>query len=150
MTSREELERIDDLGMKAWDEHDPDALLGLFAEEFVWRDLTVPEPMTTREEVKEYMQGWFTAFPDMRAQSYNRVIGEDAVAAEIEFRGTNTGPLTMGGMEIPATGKDVVGQGSYFVRLKDGKITEFSSHPDAAGLMVQLGLIGSTAPAATP
>lgn len=147
---REELERIDDLGMKAWDEHDSDALLGLFAEEFVWRDLTVPEPMTTREEVKEYMQGWFTAFPDMRAQSRNRVIGEDAVAAEIEFTGTNTGPLTMGDMEIPATGKSVVGQGSYFVRLKDGKITEFSSHPDAAGLMVQLGLIGSTAEAATP
>lgn len=148
--TREELERIDDLGMRAWDEHDDDAFVGLFAEEFVWRDLTVPEPMTTRDEIRAYMQGWFTAFPDMRVVSRNRVIGEDAVAAEIEFTGTNTGPLTMGGMEIPATGKGVVGQGSYFVRLTDGKITEFSSHPDAAGLMVQLGLIESTSPAATP
>ena len=148
--SKEELERIDDLGMRAWDEHDHDAFLALFAEEFVWRDLTVPEPMTTADEVRAYMQGWFTAFPDMRSRTVNRVIGEDAVAAEITFTGTNTGPLTMGGMEIPATGKGVVGQGSYFARVKDGKITEFSSHPDAAGMMVQLGLIGSTAPAATP
>ena len=69
---------------------------------------------------------------------------------DISFTGTNTGPLGLGGMEIPATGKGVVGQGSYFVRLKDGKITEFSSHPDVAGMMVQLGLIGSTAEASTP
>lgn len=148
--TKEELERIDELGMQAWDEQDDGAFLALFAEEFVWRDLTVPEPMTTRDEARTYMQGWFTAFPDMRVQSVNRVIGEDAVAAEITFTGTNTGPLSMGGMEIPATGKGVVGQGSYFARVKDGKITEFSSHPDAAGMMVQLGLIGSTAPAATP
>lgn len=148
--SKEELERIDDLGMRAWDEQDDDAFLALFAEEFVWRDLTVPEPMTTRDEIRTYMKGWFTAFPDMRVQTRNRVIGEDAVAAEIEFTGTNTGPLALGGMEIPATGKGVVGQGSYFARVQDGKITEFSSHPDVAGMMVQLGLIGSTAPAATP
>lgn len=145
--SKEELERIDDLGMRAWDEQDDDAFIALFAEEFVWRDLTLPEPLTTRDEIRAYMQGWFTAFPDMRVQTRNRVIGEDAVAAEIEFTGTNTGPLALGGMEIPATGKGVVGQGSYFARVKDGKITEFSSHPDVAGMMVQLGLIGSTAPA---
>jgi hypothetical protein len=35
----------------------------------------------------------------------------------------------------------VVGRGAYFVRVRDGKVVEFSSHPDAAGLMVQLGLM---------
>jgi len=148
--NREELERIDDLGMQAWDQQDPEAFLGLFAEAFVWNDLTVPEPMTTPEEARQYMQGWFTAFPDMRVQTRNRVVDEDAVAAEIEFTGTNTGPLAMGGMEIPATGKSIVGRGSYFARVVDGRITEFSSHPDAAGMMAQLGLLGSTAPSATP
>jgi len=47
----------------------------------------------------------------------------------------------MGGMELPPTGRRVVGRGSYFVRVKDGKVTEFSSYPDAAGLMMQLGLL---------
>ena len=76
-----------------------------------------------------------------RDRATNRVVGEDSVAAELEFTGTNTGPLLMGGVELPPTGKSVVGRGSYFARVKDGKVTEFSAHPDAAGLMMQLGLL---------
>ncbi len=72
-------------------------------------------------------------------QQTNRVIGEDSLAAEIRFTGTNTGPLVMGGREIPPTGKAVVGRGAYFVRLKDDKVIEFSSMPDVAGMMLQLG-----------
>jgi steroid delta-isomerase-like uncharacterized protein len=139
--SKYELEQIDDQGMAAWDKQDPDAFMDLFAQDFVWRDLTMPEEMRSDEQARQYMQGWFTAFPDMRVHTTNRVIGEDSVAAEIEFTGTNTGPLVMGGMEMPATGKGVVGKGAYFARVKDGKIVEFSSHPDAAGMMMQLGLL---------
>jgi steroid delta-isomerase-like uncharacterized protein len=139
--SNEDLERIDDLGMAAWDAHKPEAFVDLFADEFVWRDLTVPEPMRTSDEAMAYMQSWFTAFPDMQVRTTNRVIGQDSIAAEIEFTGTNTGPLAMGGMQVPATGKSVVGRGAYFVRVTEGKVVEFSSHPDAAGMMAQLGLM---------
>jgi steroid delta-isomerase-like uncharacterized protein len=139
--SKEELEQIDDQGMGAWDKHETDAFIDLFASEFVWRDLTVPEEMTSPDQARQYMQGWFTAFPDMRVHTVNRVIGEDSIGAEVEFTGTNTGPLSMGGVEMPATGKSVVGKGAYFARVEDGKIVEFSSHPDAAGLMMQLGLM---------
>ena len=139
--SKQELERIDDLGMAAWDNHTPDAFADLFADEFVLRDTTLPEPLDTVYEAVAYAQSWFTAFPDMHVRTANRVVGEDSVAAEIEFTGTNTGPLVMGGMELPPTGRSVVVRGSYFARVKDGKVTEFSSHPDAAGLMMQLGLL---------
>lgn len=139
--TREELERIDDEGMAAWDRHDPDAFVGLFGEDFTWRDLTVPQEMRSRDEARQYMEGWFRAFPDMHVRTVDRVIGEDSVAAEVEFTGTNTGPLVMGGMELPATGKSVVGKGAYFAHVSNGKIVEFSSHPDAAGMMAQLGLM---------
>jgi steroid delta-isomerase-like uncharacterized protein len=139
--SNEDLERIDELGMAAWDNHKSQAFVDLFADEFVWRDLTVPEPMRTSEAATAYMDSWFTAFPDMRVRTTNRVIGQDSIAAEIEFTGTNTGPLAMGGMQIPATGRSVVGRGAYFARVADGKVVEFSSHPDAAGMMAQLGLM---------
>jgi steroid delta-isomerase-like uncharacterized protein len=139
--SKEDLERIDDLGMAAWGNHNPDAWVELFADAFVLRDLTMPEPLRSKEEAKQYMQGWFTAFPDMRVRTTNRVIGEDSIAAEVEFTGTNTGPLAMGGMEIPATGKSVVARGAYFTRVEGGKVVEFSAHPDAAGMMMRLGLM---------
>ena len=88
-----ELERLDDAGMAAWDKHDADAFVALFADGFVWRDWTVPEPMRDRESARQYFNGWMTAFPDMRVKQTRRVVGDDQVAAEIEFTGTNTGPL---------------------------------------------------------
>jgi len=134
-----DIEQVDDQGMAAWDGHDVDAFMGLFADEFVWTDLTVPEPMRTRDEARQYMQAWFRAFPDMRVRRTNRVVSEDAVAAEVEFTGTNTGPMLMGGAEVPPTGKRVLGRGAYFARVdEDGKMVLFSSHPDVAGMMTQL------------
>jgi steroid delta-isomerase-like uncharacterized protein len=139
--SREELERLDDQGIAAWNAHDADAFLELFSDELVWSDWTQPEPIRDKEGARRYFDSWGTAFPDMQLKVLDRVVGDDAVAAELEFTGTNTGPLRMGGMEIPATNKSVVGRGSYMVRVREGKIVEFSTHPDAAGLMLQLGLM---------
>ncbi len=135
-----EIEQLDDQGMAAWDQHDVDAFMSLFAADFVWSDLTLPEPMRTRDQARQYMQAWFTAFPDMRVRQTNRVVSEDAAAAEVEFTGTNSGPMLMAGREIPPTGRRVVGKGAYFVRVEAGKVVQFSSHPDVAGLMMQLGL----------
>ena len=139
--SKQELERLDDLGIGAWDNHKPDAFVELFADKFVLKDPTLPEPLTTKDAAYAYAQTYITAFPDLRTRRTNRVVGEDSVAGEYEFTGTNTGPLSMGGMEIPATGKKVVGRGAYFSRVKNGKVIEFSAYPDAAGLMTQLGLM---------
>jgi len=139
--SREDVERIDDAGTAAWNNRDADAFLALLADDFVWNDVTVPEPMRDTASAKQYMQAWFTAFPDMKVRLVNRVLSDEAAAGELEFTGTNSGPMQMGGQEIPPTGKTVQGKGTYFVRIKDGKVAEFSTYPDVAGMMMQLGLI---------
>jgi steroid delta-isomerase-like uncharacterized protein len=138
---KQELEALDDQGMAAWSKHDPDAWADMFADEFVYHDWTVPEPLRDKDALRAAFNAWMTAFPDMSVSSVSRVIGDDAVAAEIVFTGTNTGPMVMGGMEMPPTGKSAQGRGSYIARVKDGKIVEFRSHPDAAGVMMQLGLM---------
>jgi steroid delta-isomerase-like uncharacterized protein len=139
--SRADVERIDDQGIAAWDNHNADAFANLLADDFVWTDLTLPEPMRTKDEARQYAQAWFTAFPDMRIKETNRIVTDDAVAVELEFTGTNTGPMTMAGREIPPTGRTVLGKGAFFARIQDGKIVQFSSHPDVAGLMMQLGFM---------
>ena len=139
--SREEIERLDDEGMAAWDGHDAEAFANLFAEGFVVNDVAMPEPITTRDGVRQYAQGWFTAFPDMSIKQTNRVVGDDTVAAEVQFTGTNTGPMMMAGKEIPPTGKSVISKGVYFARARDGKIVEFNGYPDIAGMMMQLGFM---------
>ncbi len=42
--SVEELERINDEGLAAWDAGDAEAFVGLFANDFVWIDWTQPAP----------------------------------------------------------------------------------------------------------
>ena len=113
----------------------------MFADSFVYTDDTMPEPLTSQEAVRDYMRAWYTAFPDMRVRETNRVVDEDSLAAEVEFTGTNTGPLSMGGQEMPPTGRTVTGHGTYFARVRDGRFTEFHAHPDAAGMMMQLGMM---------
>jgi steroid delta-isomerase-like uncharacterized protein len=139
--NKDEIIALDDRGMTAWDTHDVDAFAAMFADNFIYSDDTVQGAMTSLDQVREYMSGWFTAFPDMKVKEQNRVVGDDAVAAELEFTGTNSGPLSMGGMEVPATGRQITGHGTYFVRVADGKITEFHAHPNAAEMMMQLGLM---------
>jgi predicted ester cyclase len=138
---KHELEAMDDQGMAAWSNHDPDAWADMFADEFVYYDWTVPEPIRDKDTLRANFLAWMTAFPDMRVTPVDRVVGDDAVAAEIVFSGTNTAPMAMGGMEISPTGKSAQGRGSYIARVKDGKIIECRSHPDAAGVMMQLGLM---------
>ncbi len=139
--TREEIERIDDQGMAAWDAHDSDAFVALLSDDFVWHDWTMPEPMRDKEAARQYFSSWSTAFPDMQVKQTSRVVGDDGVAAEIEFTGTNSGPMVMAGKEIPPTNRTVMGRGTYIAFVREGKITEFRSHPDAAGMMMQLGLV---------
>jgi steroid delta-isomerase-like uncharacterized protein len=141
LTSKQDLERIDDQGISAWDTHDAEAFVALFADSFVWHDWTQPEPIRDAEGARRYFSSWGDAFPDMRVQVVSRVVGDDAVAAEITFSGTNTGPMEMGGNQIPPTNRQVTARGSYIARVRDGKIVEFRSCPDVAGMMMQLGLM---------
>ena len=139
---KQELEALDERGLVAWGSHDPDAWADLFADDFVYHDWTVPEPIRRdKDALRSTFMAWMTAFPDFQMKQVDRVVGEDAVAGEVMFTGTNSGPMAMGGMEMPPTGKTAQGRGSYIAHVKDGKIVEFRAYPDAAGVMVQLGLM---------
>ena len=141
--SVQENTRLDEEFLAAWDAHNPDRALALLSDDAVWQDVTNPEPMHGKDAIRPYLQSWFTAFPDMRTSTKNRLVTEDQVAAEVEFTGTNSGPMQMapGAPAIPATGRKVTGQGVYFLCIQNGKVVAVHSYPNVAGLMMQLGLI---------
>lgn len=131
----------DEEEIAAWNAHDVERAAAVFPDDVVWIDAGSPQPMN-KDGLRQYLQDWFTAFPDIKITVTNRVVTEDQVASELDFTGTNNGPLQMGpGVTIPATGRKVNGKGTYFVRFKDGKPVEVHSYPDLAGMMMQLGLM---------
>jgi hypothetical protein len=77
----------------------------------------------------------------MSVKQTNRVVSDEAVAAEVQFTGTNTGPMMMAGKENPPNRQERGRQGHYFARVKGGKVLEFNSYPDMAGMMMQLGFM---------
>src|SRR5262245_4601185 len=102
----------------AWDTHDAARALALLSEDVVWQDVANPEPLRGKAAIRQLLQGWFTAFPDLTTVWKNHVVTEDQVAAEVRWTGTNSGPMQMapGAPAMPATEKQVIGQGTYFLR----------------------------------
>jgi steroid delta-isomerase-like uncharacterized protein len=135
--------KLDDENIAAWNAHDVDRSLAVLSDDITWHDVGSPQPFTGKDAVRQYIQGWFSAFPDMKITVKNRVVTEDQVASEVEFTGTNSGPLKLapGAAPIPATGRKITAKGTYFVHFKDGKPVEVHTYPDAAGMMMQLGLM---------
>ena len=134
--------KLDEEFIAGWNARDTERTVAVLADDAVWQDVSNPEPMRDKNEMRQYVQGWYTAFPDLSAVVKNRVVTEEQVATEVEFAGTNTGPLQMapGAPAIPATGKKVHGKGVYFAKTRNGKMLEIHTYPDIAGMMMQLGL----------
>lgn len=145
--SVQETTRIDDAVIAAWNAHDPDKFVSYCADDIVWHDVGSPQPVRGKEGARQYFNNWLTAFPDLKIRVKNRLATEDQVADELEFSGTGKGPIQgpPGMPSIPPTGKRVDGaKGTYFARIRDGKVIEVHSYPDTAGLLTQLGVMPST------
>ena len=135
--------KLDEENFAAWNAHDIERSLAIYSDEIVWMDVGSPQPMRGKDAVRQYIQGWFSAFPDIKITVTNRLVTEDQVAGELTFTGTNSGPLQFGpgAPAIPGTGKKANGKATYFVRIKNGKAVEVHTYPDTAGMMMQLGLM---------
>jgi steroid delta-isomerase-like uncharacterized protein len=135
--------KLDEENFVAWNAHDVDHALSLYSDDIVFVDVSSPEAFRGKEAVRQYIQAWFSAFPDIKITVKNRVIDENQLSGELEFVGTNNGPLLLAPNmpPIPATGKKITTRATYFVRIKNGKATEVHTYPDTAGMLMQLGLM---------
>jgi steroid delta-isomerase-like uncharacterized protein len=141
MTTQEVL-ALNKAVIDAWNSHQSEKFTALCDDNVVWRDIASPEAYKGKQGAKQFYELWNTAFPDFKMTILNTVANETSVACEMEFAGKNSGPLRMPGQpEIPATGKTVKSKGTYFAKVKNGKVSEVKSYPDMIGMMTQLGLM---------
>ena len=103
------------------------------------------EPRRGRGDIKEFMNGFRQAFPDLNFWGTAELIAEgDFVVGQWEGGGTHTGPAFsdfLVGSLPAATGRKMHFTGTTVLRLKDGKIAEEVGLDDGVTALQQLGLI---------
>lgn len=90
----------------------------------------------------EFMQGFTTAFPDIRIAIARQTDAGATVVNECVWSGTHTGPLRGPEGEIPPTGKRV--EGARFCEvweIRDDRLAGIRNYQDVASWTRQLGLI---------
>jgi steroid delta-isomerase-like uncharacterized protein len=125
--------------MKAYNDHDTEALGALLSDDVVFTD---PNGVHSgKEAVLANEQEFFDAFPDCvwPMESVHLFIGEDpeTIALTWSLRGTQTGAMS----GLPATGKKLELSGVNIGKVHDGLLTEATFYFDNYDLMAQLGLV---------
>jgi steroid delta-isomerase-like uncharacterized protein len=80
-------------------------------------------------------KAWRAAFPDANGTITCKVVDGNRGAAEILWRGTNTGSL----MGRPATGQAVTLRAMVLIETDGSKVLRSAHYIDVAGMMAQLG-----------
>ena len=89
------------------------------------------------EVVKEFVDMYRVAFPDIQLTIEDMIAEGDRVAVRLNATGTNTGPLG----DTPPTGKPVNLAAIFIIRVAEGKVVEEWEVVDELGMMEQLGLM---------
>lgn len=118
----------------AWDAHDGQAVIDLYAEDGTYQDPATESPLSG-QAIGDYAEALFAAFPDLKLELISQAdtsIGQ--VAVPWLLFGTHQGPLG----EMEATGKSVAIRGCDYIVVEDGKLKTVYGTFSLQELMEQL------------
>jgi predicted ester cyclase len=102
-------------------------------------------PRRGREDIKKFMVGFRTAFPDLNFWGTADLIAEgDYVVGRWEGGGTHTGPAFddfLVGALAAASGRKMRFTGTTVLRVENGRISEELGLDDGVTALQQLGLL---------
>jgi steroid delta-isomerase-like uncharacterized protein len=123
--------------LKAWNAHDLDQVAELYHPNFEGIDVAEASPQQGLEGVRQSMQHYFQAFPDLQFAAETLLIQEPQVSMFWVATGTHQGKL----MNIPPTGRTIQVRGASLFTVSEGKIKKVTHIWDVAGLLRGIGLL---------
>jgi steroid delta-isomerase-like uncharacterized protein len=136
MMSEEITRLITDL-VEAWNAHDLDRTVALYAPEYEGVDVAYPTPRRGREDIRQTMARYLQAFPDLHITIEALVVQDNHAALAWIGRGTHLGKM----MNIPPTGREVAVRGSTFFTIHNYQIIHGLHIWDLAGALRAIGLL---------
>jgi steroid delta-isomerase-like uncharacterized protein len=135
MVSRTDTAVVSDY-VEAWNAHDTDAVVEMFADGGTYLDPTLSEPLTG-EAIGENAADLWRTFPDLSFDVERLTSTDDgAVLLQWTMRGTQEGPLG----DLPPTGKTVELPGVDVIKVEEDGIVSVRGYFDGGTMMRQLGL----------
>ncbi|HVT72553.1 MAG TPA: ester cyclase [Lacunisphaera sp.] len=117
----------------------------LMPEDAVIHIVGAPEPFK-REALIAFIQDYWKAFPDTAHTIREAVVEGDTVVLHVTCQGTHRGTYE----GVAPTGKTIHYDGVHIVRFQQGRVHDWWIMDDSLGLMQQLGLQLTPAPATVP
>jgi steroid delta-isomerase-like uncharacterized protein len=122
----------------AWNAHDIDRVLSLYAAEFEETDVAIAGVQKGREAIRRIMRRYLLAFPDLVITAEDVIIQNNCVALSWTLAGHHRGIL----LNIPATGRLIQVRGVSIMHIDDtGHIVRLQRIWDLAGLLRAIGLL---------
>jgi len=129
---------------EVWNKGKLEVIDELTASNATFHDPSVPGgKFTGPEGSRQFVQIYRTAFPDVHVTINDQIAEGDQVATRWTATGTHKGEL----MGIAPTNKRVTVTGTDFERYQGGKLVESWASYDMLGMLQQLGVVASLAPA---
>jgi len=133
-TPEESIALVDRVRTEVYNEGNVDVMPEIFAEDYLHGSANGPDAIGIAEGGKQ-ISGFLTALPDLEWTFDDVIVQGDQVAVRWTIRGTHNGEL----LGFAATGNPVEYTGISFFTVQCGKIVEFQTEMDAAGLLEQVG-----------
>lgn len=113
-------------------EEDSDIIDELVSDEFIQHDPIAGE-VRGPDELKETVESFQTAFPDLTFTVNHMVAENDIVSSHFTVSGTHEGSFP--DLDLDPTGKEFEIDGMEFDRVEDGKLVETWLMPDVFGFL---------------
>ena len=133
--TEEEVQAFTDGVLEMWNEANLTIVDEVYAPEIVRHDCGVPEDIVGIENVKNYLENLFNAFPDLHITVDETIVAGNKGAQRWTMTGTNTGSWG----DMPPTGKNVQFSGVSIAHFVNGKAVEIWDFYNVLDMMQQLG-----------
>ena len=143
LVSDENLKKVVEDMVEAFNAHDLDRIASWYAEDALHYQPNRTEPLRGRDAIREdYRNATWVPFPDFHFELERAFGRRDWLCVQGTLTGTHEGPIDdSDGETIPATGRSIHVPICLVVRIEDGKAAEVYEYNDHLSFMAQLGLL---------
>jgi len=134
---RRQLLALRDDIIAAWNRHDVDAIVDHVAEDVIVRDIALGRPLLGRSALKEAVEAYIAAFPDLHIEITSSTLDGERIVQEWTVTATHSGEF----MGIEPTGRWTETYGATVSTYDDdGMVIEASMYWNPLAMLRQLGL----------